>query len=215
MRSDSTTPGVGCERMNEPAAPRERVARATWPLVAGTLAIALIVGVTVGRRDRSAMAAGDSLASTPGATGATPRQASQAHGSRARAEFSMAERGERRKAAQIEQERKARAFHAMLAARYAAEPVDAAWAGAKEAKLLAASASDEMRRIDALPGNYRATCRSSVCRIGADFPNRSAAQDWLTLFSTGVGSELPNESYIVSQNQDGSIHLEIMGLAKK
>ena len=201
--------------MNEPAASRERVARVAWPLIAGLLAIAMIVGVTIGRRDRSAMAAGDSAASAPAAPGITPRLAKQARSPNSIPQFSMAERRERRKAAQVEQENKARAFHATLAARHAAEPVDAAWAGAKEAKLLAASASDEMRRIDALPDNYRASCRSSVCKIGADFPNRGAVQDWLTLFSTGVGSELPNEAYIVTNNPDGSVHLEIMGLARK
>ena len=85
----------------------------------------------------------------------------------------------------------------------------------EEAKLLAASVSDEIRRVDAVPGNYRASCHSSVCKVSADFPNRGAAQDWLTLFSTGVGGELPNESYVVSQNPDGSLHLEVMGLARK
>jgi hypothetical protein len=54
-----------------------------------------------------------------------------------------------------------------------------------------------------------------VCRIGADFPNRGAVQDWLTLFSTGVGGELPNEAYVVTSNPDGSVHLDIMGLGRK
>ena len=79
----------------------------------------------------------------------------------------------------------------------------------------AASASDEIRRSNAMPANYRARCRSTVCSISADFPNRGAVQDWLTLFSTGVGGELPNEAYIVTDNQDGSVHLDIMGLARK
>jgi hypothetical protein len=121
----------------------------------------------------------------------------------------------RRAHAQAEQVRRGRALHDALAARYAAEPVDAAWAAAKEARLLAASVSDEIRRTNAVPENYRASCRSTVCRIGADFPDRGAAEDWLTLFSTGTGGELPNEAYIVTQDPDGGIHLEIMGLARK
>ena len=57
-------------------------------------------------------------------------------------------------------------------ARYASEPVDAAWASAKEAKLLAASVSDEIRRVDAVPWNYRARCHSSVCRISVSATRR-------------------------------------------
>jgi len=199
--------------MSESPVPARGTPRTIWPMLAGLLVIVLIVGVTIAWRQRPAPPAGDSVvtAHETSTSQATP----PASGSRARPRFSLAERRERRKAAQAEQERKGRAFRDTLAARYATEPVDAAWASAKEAKLLAASASDEIRRIGAVPGNYRASCRSTVCRIGADFPNRGAVQDWLTLFSTGVGGELPNEAYVVSQNPDGSFHLEVMGLARK
>lgn len=200
--------------MNGVHVPAGRASKASWPLVVGLLVIATIIGVTIAWRGR-ATSAGDPVAPVPAMHAATTHGAEPVRGLRTRPQTSMAERRERRKAAQAEQERRGRAFHATLAARYASEPVDAAWASAKEAKLLAASVSDEIRRVDAVPGNYRARCHSSVCRISADFPNRGAVQDWLTLFSTGVGGELPNESYVVSQNPDGSIHLEVMGLARK
>lgn len=200
--------------MKESPASAPAAAGTIRPLLAGLLAIAVIAGVTIAWRQRTAAPAGGDVA--PAATAQVASQAARpASGSRHQPRFSLAERRERRKLAQAEQERRGRALHDTLAARYAAEPVDAAWASAKEAKLLEASVSDEIRRADAVPGNYRASCRSSVCRIGADFPNRSAVEDWLTLFSTGVGGELPNEAYVVSQNADGSFHLEVMGLAKK
>jgi hypothetical protein len=195
--------------------PAPRGTKPTWPLLAGLLVALVILGVTIGRRlpdgggrDQAEAA----VQAEPSAT-ATVRTASRP--SQARRPVSPELRQERRRAAQAAQERKGRSFHQALAARHASEPVDAAWASAKEAKLLAASATDEIRRANALPGNYSANCRSTVCRIGADFPSRGAAEDWLTLFSTGVGSELPNEAYIVSRNPDGSIHLDVMGLARK
>ena len=200
--------------MSASPAPAKGAGRTVWPLLAGLSVILLIVGVTIASRGRS-MPAGDSIAPAPAMQAPATRAAEPARGPRASVQISMAERRERRKAMQAEQERKGRAFHAALAERYASEPVDAAWASAKEAKLLAASVSDEIRRVDAVPGNYRASCHSSVCKVSADFPNRGAVQDWLTLFSTGVGGELPNESYVVSQNPDGGFHLEIMGLARK
>ncbi len=200
--------------MNGANLPARPVSKASWPLVVGLLLVATIVVVTIASRGRSKHT-GDSVAPAPAMQVPATHGAEPVRGPRASAQISMAERRERRKAMQAEQERKGRAFHAVLAERYASEPVDAAWASAKEAKLLAASVSDEIRRVDAVPGNYRASCHSSVCKVSADFPNRGAAQDWLTLFSTGVGGELPNESYVVSQNPDGSLHLEVMGLARK
>ena len=201
--------------MSESPTPARGASRTTWPLLAGLLVVVVIVGVTIAWRQRPVASSGDSVAPASEAQAATSQELRPASNSRERPRLSLVERRERRKAAQVEQERKGRAFHGTLAARYATEPVDAAWASAKEAKLLAASASDEIRRVGAVPGNYRASCRSTVCKIGADFPNRGAVQDWLTLFSTGVGSELPNEAYVVSQNPDGSFHLEVMGLARK
>jgi hypothetical protein len=192
-----------------------RGTRARWPLLAALLVVLVILGVTIGRRLLDGAAPGESEATARTDTPMPVQAQGRARPGQARAPFSPQLRRERRRAAQAEQERKGRGFHQALANRYASEPVDAAWASAKEAKLLAASASDEIRRSNAMPANYRASCRSTVCSISADFPNRGAVQDWLTLFSTGVGGELPNEAYIVTDNQDGSVHLDIMGLARK
>ena len=201
--------------MNGKAAPEGRGTKSRWPLLAGLLVVLVILGVTIGRRlfvdaDRHEPAVATRMEAPE-----SVQTQSRSRQTPTRVPFSPEQRRERRKAAQAAQERKGRGLHQALATRYANEPVDAAWASAKEAKLLAASTSDEIRRSNAVPENYRANCRSTVCRIGADFPNRGAVQDWLTLFSTGVGGELPNEAYIVTNNPDGSVHLEIMGLARK
>lgn len=198
----------------QPASPG-RGTKPRWPLLAGILVVLVILGVTIGRRLLVDAGRHGAEPVVPADAPASARPSLAARADRTRASFSPEQRRERRKAAQAAQERKGRDFHQALAARYAAEPVDVAWASAKEAKLLAASSSDEIRRSNAVPQNYRASCRSSVCRIGADFANRGAVQDWLTLFSTGVGGELPNEAYVVTSNPDGSVHLEIMGLARK
>jgi hypothetical protein len=201
--------------MNGMPAPKGHGTKVPWPLLAGLLVVLVVLGVTIGRRLHVGTDRHEAAVVAPAEEPASARARTAPRPARTPASFSPEQRRERRKAAQAAQERRGRDFHQALATRYAAEPVDAAWASAKEAKLLAASSSDEIRRSNALPGNYRASCRSTVCRIGADFPNRGAVQDWLTLFSTGVGSELPNEAYIVTDNPDGSVHLDIMGLARK
>lgn len=199
--------------MADPAGPGSNPrAKERWPLLIGALAVAVILGVTLLRTTGT---------TAPGVTSVRADDArepmqheTRPHPSRPRTQPPLAERRESRRAAQAEQVRRGRDLHQALAARFAAEPVDAAWASAKEAKLLAASISDEIRRANAVPKNYRASCRSSICRIGADFDNRGSMEDWLTLFSTGIGGELPSEAYVVDQNADGSFHLEIMGLAR-
>ena len=201
--------------MNGMPSPQGRGTGTRWPLLAVALVVLVILGVTIGRGVFEGADRNVSVAATPTDTSVSPRPQARGRPVPARVPFSPEQRRERRKASQAEQERRGRGLHQALATRYASEPVDAAWSSAKEAKLLAASSSDEIRRSNALPANYRASCRSTVCSIGADFPNRGAVQDWLTLFSTGVGSELPNEAYIVTDNQDGSVHLDIMGLARK
>jgi hypothetical protein len=185
------------------------------PSIVLLLVVALVLGVTIGKRmstpvtERQVVSAnqGEAVSPKPPRVSRSPAMPSY--------EEALAQRKQSRKAMNAEQERRGLALHQSLSSRYAGEKKDAAWASAKESRLLAASTSDEIRRVGAEARNYTASCRSSVCRISADFPTRGALEDWLTLFSTGLGSELPNEAYVVSTNQDGSLRLEIMGLARK
>lgn len=189
---------------------KSRSTNPLWPFVAASLVIAVILGVMIGRHAASSM---PTSSGQPDVVAAKSNPVNRVVP--VSAPMTFEQRQAKRRAAIAEQERRGQALHAALATRFATEKPDAAWASAKEAKLLAASTSDEIRRANAQPRNYTATCRSSVCKIGADFDNRGALEDWLTLFSTGLGSELPSEAYVLSTNQDGSLHLEIMGIARK
>lgn len=199
--------------MKKHVSPGRGAPGAIRPLLAGVAVIAIVLAVTLLRK--APVAAPEPTAPPAPAQDRPVQRPATDLRRKAMAPERLADWQARRAHAQAEQVRRGRALHDALAARYAAEPVDAAWAAVKEARLLAASVSDEIRRTNAVPENYRASCRSTVCRIGADFPDRGAAEDWLTLFSTGTGGELPNEAYIVTQDPDGGIHLEIMGLARK
>lgn len=191
------------------------MARGIRPAIALLLVVALILGVTIGKRfaasvpERQAVPANQREAVSPRQLPISPSPAAPNPGD------VLAQRERFRKATHAEQERRGLALHQSLSSRYSSERTDAAWASAKEAKLLAASTGDEIRRAGAEPRNYTASCRSSVCKIGADFATRGAMEDWLTLFSTGLGSEMPNVAYVVSQNPDGSFRLDVMGLARK
>jgi hypothetical protein len=98
---------------------------------------------------------------------------------------------------------------------YGVEEAEPAWAGTKEIEMMEASVADVVRKADAMPRNLSVRCRSSMCRIDADFGSRGIAEDWITLFSTTMGGGMPNMSFTYSTNPDGSTHVEAYGLGRK
>lgn len=98
---------------------------------------------------------------------------------------------------------------------YVSEQLDAAWSGAKEAKMLEASVSEQIKVADAIPKNLDIDCKSSTCKITSDFKSRTHAEDWVILFSTAMGSEMPNLSYLYSLNPDGTTHVVAYGIGRK
>jgi len=97
--------------------------------------------------------------------------------------------------------------------RYSGEQVDARWAGTTEAKLLTASKSEQITQLQAEPLALDVDCKATMCRIQADFRNRSSADDWFTLFSMN-GSDIPTTFYKYSVNADGSARMTIYGLVR-
>jgi hypothetical protein len=101
-----------------------------------------------------------------------------------------------------------------LRGRYHDEQVDPSWAMAKEQTLARLSTPGQIEQMSVRPTQFRADCRSSVCRIHAELPNRRAADDWHTLYTLAVGAEMPNVSMQRTHNPDGSVRLELYGFAR-
>jgi len=101
-----------------------------------------------------------------------------------------------------------------LVGKYQSEQVDARWARTKEQRLQSLSTTAEMTSLNAVPADMEVACRSSVCRITATFPSRAAADDWFTLYTLNVGAEMPNASYESHVNPDGTVGVQIHGLAR-
>ena len=102
-----------------------------------------------------------------------------------------------------------------LRTHYENERVDASWASRKQQVLEPLSVSPQIEQINAQPLSFTANCRTSVCLIGADFPSRVAADDWFTLYTLNTGPEMTNASSERTINADGSVHLQIYGLARQ
>ena len=105
--------------------------------------------------------------------------------------------------------------NAAMAGSFSAEKSDPAWSGAHERELASLQDSDPMRDAGVKAGNFRAECRSTMCRIQADFPDASAAASWLQLYMGGVGDRLPVATAHQVTNPDGSVRIEIYGVGRK
>ena len=107
------------------------------------------------------------------------------------------------------------AGHSKLMAQYQSEPVNGGWAIAQEQNLTSHGTSPQINELNAKPKGLTAHCRSTTCKIGADFPNQTAADDWVTLYLSSPDAHLSNASTQATPNPDGSVHVEIYGLVKQ
>lgn len=102
----------------------------------------------------------------------------------------------------------------LLQQRFESEQADAAWARRKEIELESLVITPQMEPINAIPTSFNVECRSATCRIIADFANRAAAEDWLTLYLTTNGGLLKQASFDQSPQPDGTIRLQVVGAAR-
>lgn len=123
----------------------------------------------------------------------------------------MAQMMEKRKRVSAATQERIQTRNAQMASRFAAEKPDPAWASAHEKDLASLQDSGPMRDAGAKAEDFKAECRSSLCRIQADFPNQSMASDWLQLYMSGVGDRLPVATAHQVVNPDGSVRIEIYG----
>jgi len=102
-----------------------------------------------------------------------------------------------------------------LQSRFTSEPVDKSWAAHKQTALAAANDAPQIEQLGAKPLAFDSQCHSSVCLIGADFPSATAADDWFSLYTLVAGPEMSRAAVQRSSNPDGTIHLQIYGLARQ
>lgn len=188
------------------------------PVVTAVVAVALIVGVS------SWMARGPTPAASPdGARAVVPAAPTAAINTRAAsartplppAPAPVADLLATMEANRAGASKLAEAGKQKLQSRYEGERVDVAWAAAKQQVLERLSVSPQITQLGAQPLAIQAHCRTSVCRIEADFATRVAADDWHTLYTLNAGTEMSNSSATGSLNPDGTVHLQIYGLARQ
>ena len=211
--------------MNQNHAATKRRSRLPWILLA--LVVAVIAGVTLYRQFHSRDAESVASTETPDAANRgiparhftqeqlralAARSPGQAGPATARDMAGMLEK--RKRMAESSQAR-IRERNVAMADRFSSEKTDPAWSNAHEKALASLQDSDPMRDAGVKAGNFRADCRSTMCRIQGDFPNASAAADWLQVYMTSLGDQLPMASTHRIANPDGSVRVEIYGVGRK
>lgn len=204
--------------MNQTPTEARPPSRWKLPVVALVVVVALILGVTVLRRTPNIVTAApvtgqDSIVDTRPAPMASVSAQGIANDTLGKMDSSSANllNGQDRARVKAEAEARQRAY----AAQYAQESVDASWASAKEAKMLEASKSGEISQLNAEPGDLNIDCKTSLCKIQANFASHGQAEDWLTLFSTTLGGEMPKASFQYLSNPDGTTEVVIYGVSRK
>lgn len=107
------------------------------------------------------------------------------------------------------------AGRSMLQGRYEGETVDPAWASQKQATLRERATSAQIDDANAQPTDFQVQCRRTVCKINAVLPSMTAADDWFSLYALNVATDMPNISLNRATNPDGSISVELYGLARQ
>jgi hypothetical protein len=181
------------------------------------IAVVLIIGITWWKSQEKAAS---DAATAPGAVASPPADADARQALPSAPRPSTGQAGGTGLEAEREQERQnvqaiVAAGRNKLVSRYTSETIDASWADGKQVELAQFSTSQQIQEVHAEPKNLVIDCRRTVCRITADFANRTASQDWATLYLTGAGSRIANASLETIANADGSVRMEIYGLARQ
>ena len=194
--------------------------RSSLVLVALALGIALIVvGTTLWRTGRFGKAtsaaespAADPIAPPQGTTRATMSSGASPLSGLESSDPSIV--AAQRAAEKREVNKVVAAGRSKLVGAYEAENVDQGWAGAKQQALEALQSNEQIEQLNARPVAFDVACRSSTCRVQADFASRLAADDWLTLYLLNAGTELSNSSFRRTDYPDGTASIELYGQAR-
>lgn len=97
-------------------------------------------------------------------------------------------------------------FKATLSSSFAAQPIDTAWALQTRVELEERLIATAAEQADfPAPQTARMQCRSTTCRIEADYPDEDSAMYGVQLLQSAFSSRLPRAHQYSVNNPDGSV----------
>lgn len=91
------------------------------------------------------------------------------------------------------------------------QAVDPTWKAPTEATLSKIAEDDALLSSGIAPEAVRADCRSSTCRVSADFGSPADAQDWAVLFTAMTGKDFRKVRYVTVPQPSGGVEVRIYG----
>jgi hypothetical protein len=186
-------------------------------LVAAAIVLVVIAGTVIQRgRDSTVVAeaqVADAAAPAAGEPAAAPPPARRAV-DRAQAQGQLVDHVARRSKMREEHAARTRALREQSEQRFASEQVDPAWAPQKEGVLTGLANQSQFETAAAQPRSLDIDCRSSMCRIDGEFETGGKAEDWILMYMSSVGSEMPNAVVSRKPNPDGTMRVQIYGRAR-
>jgi len=191
--------------MNMTHAPVE-TRRWLWPLLTLGLVVAVLAAFSFNQSPtQGAASRGDSVSETPVTQTAPMTKYARPQAPVPEDPIGAADLADRQQQALIDRSRQD------LVHLYRSEKTDPAWASAKERELLPLTQVAQIQQMNAVPKQLDIDCKTSSCRIQADFDGSGTANDWATVFTASLGSSMPTGTVQQTTNPDGSVTIEVYG----
>ncbi|MBC7988934.1 MAG: hypothetical protein H7Y19_05055 [Luteimonas sp.] len=101
-----------------------------------------------------------------------------------------------------------------LDAQHRAERVDRAWSAQAENELTRLARGDWVAEAGGGPTEFAVDCRSTSCRVDAQFVRQSQAYDWGELFLTQAGGTIYRSQIVVIPRAEGGAQLQVYSTRK-
>jgi hypothetical protein len=101
-----------------------------------------------------------------------------------------------------------------LDAQHRRDPIDPTWSAQAETELTRLARGDWVPEVGGAPTRLIVDCRSTRCRIEAEFVRRSQAEDWSELFLTQAGGTIYRSQTVLIPRTDGGAELRLYSTRK-
>jgi hypothetical protein len=200
------------------------------PMLAVTVVlVAIVAGVLLRRnalKEHAALQPGTSPVEGPQASSATPvgpnpsnrritpRTAAPMPSNMSREQRAAYVRERRAKMVQASKERN-EAFLRAATAKFNSEKVNPAWSSQAETRLQSIVSPQQLAAYDVDVQDMKVECKSTTCRINSTFNSSREADDWIVLYMSNVGENLPQSFVKTNTLPDGRVEIEIYGSGRR
>ena len=100
-------------------------------------------------------------------------------------------------------------------AKFNSEKVNPAWSSQAETRLQSIVSPQQLAAYDVDIQDMNVECKSTTCRINSTFNSSREADDWIVLYMSNVGENLPHSFVKTNMLPDGRVQIEIYGSGRR